>query len=342
MFIPFLSSPLPVETTTASQPGGDSSIDIVFVDEPYLARSLERRKGGGGRGRGPSGGSSGSGSKGSGSKGSGSSGAKTSKVPLSGGSLPNGRTSATSYGSGGGRSIPIPLGRPFSGRFAGGGTRQEVYGNRVYGSGYPGVAIPHGVAGLGFPFFFWPVVWAGAAIGASAYLHDWIEYGLPDNSSRPGGPLSTTEFQSNSTGSTFHVLSDTNTISALIASVRKNCSSLLTPTNTSSSLPTPTPYTNVSSEPLPEQALQYYRASSVVLTLDGYNDTDALSGTQNPNATSSEAPLPNGTDTRLLACLNDTIGLGVPLVDAGTRSGPPGLHALVFAWMIVAIVRSCV
>ena len=65
-----------------------------------------------------------------GSRGSGSKSGKPSKVPLGSGSLPNGKKSATSYGAGGGRAAPIPRGRPFAGRIAGGGNRNQVYGNR--------------------------------------------------------------------------------------------------------------------------------------------------------------------------------------------------------------------
>ncbi|KAI0247990.1 hypothetical protein BJV78DRAFT_1276714 [Lactifluus subvellereus] len=314
MYIPFISSP---RLTPVSR-----------ERDLNLARSLERRKGGGGGGRPrpPSVGPSGSGGKGSGLGG-------TSKVPLGGKGLSNGKTSATSYGPGGGRAAPIPFGQPFAGRSAGGGRRDQVYGNSIYGSGYPGVLVPHGVGGLGLPFYFWPVVWSGIAIGASAYLFDSDEYGLPDNSSRPGGPLAVAQFQSNKTGSIFHVLSDNSTVSSLIESLKANCSSSLSLANTSSS---PTPYINGSTEPRPEQALQYFRASSVVLTLDGYNDTAALNGTQNPNMTAPAAPLPGGTDTTLLACLNDTIGRAVPLADAGTRSGPPGMLVLVLAWVLGA------
>jgi hypothetical protein len=41
----------------------------------------------------------------------------------------------------------------------------------IYGSGYPDTVSARGVAGLGFPFFFWPVVWPGPEIGAGSYLH---------------------------------------------------------------------------------------------------------------------------------------------------------------------------
>lgn len=43
---------------------------------------------------------------------------------------------------------------------------------RTYGSGYPGFANQRGVAGLGFPFYFWPLVWGGAAFSGARYLND--------------------------------------------------------------------------------------------------------------------------------------------------------------------------
>jgi hypothetical protein len=120
--------------------------------------------------------------------------------------------------------------------------------------------------------------------------------------------------------------------------VNANCSSLLSKTNTSSS---PTPYTNQSTGPLPEEAVQYYRASSVVLTLDGYDsESAALNDTQNSNASAPVVSLPNGTDTALLTCLNDTIGRAVPLVDAGARSGPPAMYTLLFTWLVAEAVRA--
>jgi len=133
------------------------------------------------------------------------------------------------------------------------------------------------------------------------------------------------------------VLSDKNTVESLIGSLKSNCSSNLNQTGTSNST---TPFTNQSTVPLPEQALQYYRASSVVLTLNGYNDTAALNNTQDPNASRLSAPLPNGTDTTLLTCLNETLGLAVPLVDAGVGSGPPAMYPLVLTWVLVSVARS--
>ncbi|TFY79891.1 hypothetical protein EWM64_g4126 [Hericium alpestre] len=300
------------------------------------AAQLAKRKGGGGGGKGGGGGSSGGkGSSGGSSSGGGSVGS-TSRVPVS--NLPAGKSSATAYGSGGGRPVTIPAGQPFAGRTTGGGTRNQVYGNTFYGSGYPG-ASGLGVAGHGLPFAFWPIVWGGAAgVGAGAYLHESHEYGDPNNSSRPGGPMTQAHFVSNVTGSSFHVFSDNTTLASLIASIQSNCTAF--DLNNSSSSATPASYNGSDpSDPQPESAVQYYRASSVVLTLDGYNNTAAINGSA-ANVNATPAALPSGVDTTLLNCLNDTIGLGVPLLDAGVHWGPPQMRLLCLAWLAWVFSRS--
>ncbi|KDQ52174.1 hypothetical protein JAAARDRAFT_139228 [Jaapia argillacea MUCL 33604] len=311
-------------------------------------RSLFRRKGGGGKGGGSGGkggGSSGKGggsggkgggssSKGSGSKGGGSSTTKgkTSSVSLSGGKTSNGKSTATRYGHGGGKSIVIPSGQLFSGRTAGGGSRSQVFGSRYYGSGYPGYP-GIGVAGRGFPFYFWPVVWGGGLGYGGSYLYDH-EYGDPTNSSRPGGALYQATFTSIDQNSTFHVVSDDSTLTSLITSVQSNCSSSIT----SSPPPTPIPYYSNSTSPLPEQAIQYYRSSSVVLSLDGYNNTAALTAGSdgNTNVTIPDLPLPTWVNATTLDCLNQTIGAAVPLIDgAGSlRSEGLGLGLLGVGWVV--------
>ncbi|KAI5827654.1 hypothetical protein K523DRAFT_246329, partial [Schizophyllum commune Tattone D] len=67
-----------------------------------------------------------------------------------------------------------------------------------------------------------------------------------------------------------------------------------------------------SDNPRAESIVQYYRASSVALALDGYNNTAALSNDDNATAT----PLPEWRDTTMLNCVNITIGAAVPLVNA--------------------------
>jgi len=123
----------------------------------------------------------------------------------------------------------------------------------------------------------------------------------------------TASFQSNSTSaSTFRILADNATVVALITDITANCSaSLSSPSATS-----PSPYNDTAdSPPQPEQIVQYYRASSIALSLDGYNNTAIFEADGTP-----DVPLPTGIDTTLLDCLNQTIGLAPPLIDGvGSR-----------------------
>ena len=71
------------------------------------------------------------------------------------------------------------------------------------------------------------------------------------------------------------------------------------------------PDSNEPGNPKPEEVIQYYRASSIALTLDGYNDTFAL------NQSSTETPLPGWIDQNLLQCVNATIGRSALLYSRG-------------------------
>ncbi|KAG6829781.1 hypothetical protein H0H87_010296 [Tephrocybe sp. NHM501043] len=212
---------------------------------------------------------------------------------------------------------------------AGGGTRSQVYGSRTYGSGYPGITGA-GVAGRGFPFYFWPVVWGGAAgVETANYLHD-DEYGHPNNTDRPGGPMAAAAFVSNYNNTIFRVVSDNATIVALISDVTANCSSSF---NAGASSAFPSPY---GGNPGPEKAIQYYRASSVMLAIDGYNNSAVYSDG------ASDSPLPSNVDTNLLNCLNQTIGLAAPLIDgASMNASIPnlGLIGLIFVtWNLLYLL----
>ncbi|KAJ3739506.1 hypothetical protein DFH05DRAFT_1537946 [Lentinula detonsa] len=295
---------------------------------PFISRRSSKRPnkraGGGGGGRG--GGSSGSSSSGKGSSSSSGKGSSFSSSSSSGSSS----RSITPYGNGATKVITIPSGQLFSGRTAGGATRSQVFGTRTYGSGYPSIS-GRGVANRGFPFFFWPLVWGGAAGGTASYLHDENEYGLPDNSSRPGGILMTAAFQSNSTSSIFRILSDNTTISELITDIHANCSSHLTSNSASSPSSAISYNSSASDAPKPEQVVQYFRASTVSLTLDGYNNTAVFD-----SEGTADVPLPSGIDTTLLECMNSTIGVAVPLVDAGSiRWGTPSYGVIGLVWIVM-------
>ncbi|KAF7764084.1 hypothetical protein Agabi119p4_8621 [Agaricus bisporus var. burnettii] len=291
-------------------------------------RKLERRKGGGGGGRGGGGGGS-SGGRGGGGGGSGGSGGGRPGSISSGGA---GRsTSSRSFG--GGSPSTIPRGQPFAGRQQGGGNRNQIYGSRTYGSGYPG-GSSRGVAGLGFPFFFYPVVFGAGAIGGGALIyHEANEYGDIHNTSRPGGPLMIATFPSNSnSNSTFRLLADSSTVSSLISDVVGACGSQIT--NASSIAPSTY---NDAGPPGPGQTVQYYRASSIALSLDSYNNTAAFSNDTN----AQNSPLPSNIDSTLLGCLNDTIGQNAPLVDGafGLKfSSPSNLLLVVLVWVVSRLV----
>ncbi|KAJ7065816.1 hypothetical protein C8F01DRAFT_1021086, partial [Mycena amicta] len=212
-----------------------------------------------------------------------------------------GETRSTSTSSsGGGDRFRIPFRQLFAGRVEGGGTRSQVWGTKAYGSGYPD-HYTRGVDGRPFPFYFWPISWDSRPLyGLDAtYMHT-DEYGDSTNTSRPGGALVSVTLQSNS--STFHLIADHSSVAALIPFIAANCSSHLTPAS---------PFNASESLLQPEQAVQYFRASSAVLTLDGYNNTAAFA----PENSAVDTPLPAGADLVLLDCLNATIAQAVPLVD---------------------------
>lgn len=135
------------------------------------------------------------------------------------------------------------------------------------------------------------------------------------------------EFSSKSAGSRpFRILLDNATLVTLISSIASNCTQSLG----NSSEIIPSTYSDANYTLKPEQAVQYYRASSVVLTLDGYNDTSALEPEGTP-----DVPLPPLADMALLTCLNETIGQAVPLV-SGSHSEL--LHPSIMLYVKVASV----
>ncbi|KAJ7879753.1 hypothetical protein B0H14DRAFT_3106272 [Mycena olivaceomarginata] len=255
---------------------------------------LMRRRGGGsgGASSSSSGGKGGSSSTGSGKGGLSSSSSKGgASTPIKTSPISSGGSTkfVSTYGDGGRKVITIPAGQIFAGRGA------QLSAGRMYGSGYPGY-YTRGVSDRPFPFYFWPIA------SSAAYMHS-DEYGQPDNSSRPGGPMAPAVFQSNSTGTTFRLVADNSTVADLMPDITANCSHFLVPTSIS-----------------PEQVVQYYRASSVALSLDGYNNSAVFA----PENSTADTPLPSSVDTNLLDCLNGTIGLAVPLVDSArwTMSAP--------------------
>lgn len=126
----------------------------------------------------------------------------------------------------------------------------------------------------------------------------------------------TTQFESTDGNTTFRIVADNATTVSLVDSISKNCSSVISSKTPSINGFTPSfssdPSSNTERMPRPEEAVQYYRASSIVLTLDGYNDTTALSS--NASDSDSHVDLPKSMNMDMLVCINATIGEAAPLV----------------------------
>ena len=111
--------------------------------------------------------------------------------------------------------------------------------------------------------------------------------------------------------STFYFVADNQTATTMVPIIQANCNSSLI----SSISNPPVPYKSSDPQtpgPRPEKAVQYYRGSTAVLMLEGYNDTAQLSD----DTTLPDTPLPTNIDATLLSCLNQTLGSSIPLVDA--------------------------
>lgn len=149
---------------------------------------------------------------------------------------------------------------------------------------------------------------------------------------------------------TYRILGDSSSVLSVLIALIANCSVA----NSSSSISAYTP--SPSTWPLPEQIIQYYRASSFSLSLDGYNNTAALpsnmpaSNSSAPIPLDQDTPLPSGLNTTFLTCVNTTIGASVPLMDPaekhGLSSGTIGLivffsivGAKAIAWIIYWLYR---
>ncbi|KAF8316553.1 hypothetical protein DL93DRAFT_2077782 [Clavulina sp. PMI_390] len=262
---------------------------------------------------------------------------------------------ATPFTKGGGSIAKIPAGVAFAGRNIGGGTREQVYGTSRYGSGYPYDGYGSYVSGRGFPFGFWPVYWGGGYYGGD-------EYGPERNSSRPGGNLTTTRLQSTfwtNISDTLYSRDDTTPTLAIHAfnlvgdeeSVRAVLDVLVTSGCSVANLTVvPLDLTNTS-QPQPENAVQYYRSSSFALTLDGYiNSASSRANMPSSNSTAvpniPDTPIPtNSTDLAFLACINSTIGQALPILDSSAfpkfgnvpELQMGGLVGLL--WMAVLVLR---
>ncbi|CCO32275.1 hypothetical protein BN14_06331 [Rhizoctonia solani AG-1 IB] len=291
---------------------------------------LYPRKGGGG-GRGGGGGKGGKGVKGS----RGGGGKSISGL--------GGKT--TSAGSRGGGSVTtIPAGSRFTGRQAGGATRDNVYGGSYYGSGYPyGSYGSTWVGGRPFPYYYWPIY-----VGPHEYYGS-SEYGPANSTERPGGPMYTISVYTTdakyNTSDVYRILGDQDSVATVLSALQSNCSvaggNMFNYDPTSDDL--------AHSLPRTESIIQWYRSSSFALSLDGYNNSaSAVTPSALSNATQQlvtalqpPTPLPSHLNRAFLDCVNYTTASSVPLIDAGLSNLPPvnGLGLLFVLWATLILFK---
>lgn len=130
---------------------------------------------------------------------------------------------------------------------------------------------------------------------------------------------------SSSSSSTVRFLSDGTTTLQILEDIKAVCSGRIK----SSSQPIPYMGLQKSEWPQPEQVIQYYRASTAVLTLDGYNNSVALIANSSDNA-----PLPSTMDQEFVSCVNSTIGTNISLSDGAERFGP---SSMMLVWLVLII-----
>lgn len=143
-----------------------------------------------------------------------------------------------------------------------------------------------------------------------------FQYGNVTNTTRPGGPLYTFTLQSQSDNTTIRILADNATAISLIPNIAGNCSNVLNQDTTYGTKRVKfVPYQD--NMPVPEQAIQYFRANSIAMTLDGYNNTMASNET---SPAGEHTPFPGWANQDLIGCVNKTIGEAALLITTNDDS----------------------
>lgn len=220
----------------------------------------------------------------------------------------------------------------------GGGLRSGIYSRGGYGSGIPlvaGGAIGagigyYGVAGLGFPYGYWPLYYHPHYYGDD-------EYGPYANSSRPGGVLVSSSFSPPSLTSQdppqYMVYGDVDSVSNVTEALTTDCSAMIvvgsTPIQEDGGYDASVNGTLLPSIS-PKNYLSYYRGSSFALYAffdNNVNDSQRLVNYTEPASNGPTFYYPG--DQRNLtfeSCVNDTINTWLPIQEAAQlSSSSPGV-----------------
>ncbi|KAG8753721.1 hypothetical protein FRC14_005777 [Serendipita sp. 396] len=226
----------------------------------------------------------------------------------------------SSWSDGGGSRTKInengtDLSNPFAGREYAGGGRWDILGTTAYGSGYPyGATDVKTIKGRPFPHAMWPISWGPGYLGGEEYWGDDIDL------LRPGGAVGTINILTKDTSKwpnvgsdeVYTMIGDKESLTFMISDLVRVCHAApATPRKFD-----PTTNATNSTQPRPENVVQYYRSSSFALAYPKYNNTFALPSS-NLTTNHGSVPLPGSIiNSPFLRCVNDTIRASLPLMDA--------------------------
>lgn len=251
----------------------------------------------------------------------------------------------SAWGGGGGPHGKVPTGsgmnalnNTFGGREFGGGDRNTIFGTREYGSGYPygadGANPTSSIAGRPFPYGVWPISWGPGYLGGDEFHGDDMDM------IRPGGPLAvvrvgttdTTKWPGISQDEVYDMIGDKESISFMMADLVDWCHA--TPQWPKRLVITG----NTTRMPRPENVIQYYRASSFALAFSGYNSSvGSTAGSR--YSFDQTPPLPSGiSNSAFLKCLNETISIALPIMDAYDPPGDEGLTGGQIAGIVIGSI----
>jgi len=132
-------------------------------------------------------------------------------------------------------------------------------------------------------------------------------YGLPQNTSRPGGEVVGVTITPNANKSVqFHLISDRHSATEVKNAIQGNCSSV--------TVGEPTAF-NSTNGVRPDTVVQFYRGDSAAILLQGYDNTREMPGRPDlvPNP-----PFPSSVNMSTWTCLNYTIGESIPLMNSAS------------------------
>ena len=132
-------------------------------------------------------------------------------------------------------------------------------------------------------------------------------YGLPQNTSRPGGEVVQMTIAPKANNSVrFHFISDHHSATEVQSAIRGNCTDVKVENLA---------LFNSTNDLRPDTVVQFYRGDSAAILLQGYDNTREVPGSADsvPNP-----PFPSSVNMSTWGCLNYTIGESIPLMNSAS------------------------